>query len=245
MRMPESVPTTQNSQNTPRPIELHLSQPDIVVRGILWPSGETPVVLVHDLGEDDDLDCWADLPIVLAERGYSPVVIDLPGHGLSEGERGLESARLAVETSIGEIERKFGNSPALIVAGAASLLVPPDAGRRPAVRAAVYLTPSPGADPQSLAPKLVFAGIAERSAHEAADAFLARSRGWTVLSTFGVGEQGHALLWSQQGAKIVDQILTFLNDYRVHLPGSPWPERHVGSIHPAAESLGQDKASSK
>lgn len=56
-----------------------------VIRGIRIPvkDGRKKVLFVHEVGRD--LDEFGNLPERFAELGYESVAIDLPGHGLSEG----------------------------------------------------------------------------------------------------------------------------------------------------------------
>lgn len=56
-----------------------------VIRGIRIPveDGRKKVLFVHEVGRD--LDEFGMLLERFAEHGYEPVAIDLPGHGLSEG----------------------------------------------------------------------------------------------------------------------------------------------------------------
>lgn len=63
-----------------------LSSPTGEIHGIeaTAPAPAGTLVLVHDLGLD--LDEFADLPERLARAGFTAIAIDLPGHGLSEGD---------------------------------------------------------------------------------------------------------------------------------------------------------------
>jgi pimeloyl-ACP methyl ester carboxylesterase len=47
-------------------------------------GGRAVILLVHDL--DGDLDEFGSLPEVLAALGYRTIAVDLPGHGLSDGD---------------------------------------------------------------------------------------------------------------------------------------------------------------
>lgn len=56
-----------------------------VVRGVSFAgSGRGTLLFVHDLG--GDLDQFGPLPEAFAAAGFDTVAIDLPGHGLSDGD---------------------------------------------------------------------------------------------------------------------------------------------------------------
>lgn len=96
------------------PIELEL--PDGTrVRGIRVGGGERGLVLaLHDLGSD--LDEFGPLPEVLAGAGHQVVLLDLPGHGLSDGEPPEGSDALELVRTLVELLSPSG-SPALIASG--------------------------------------------------------------------------------------------------------------------------------
>ena len=59
-------------------------RPDFVMRGHEWPCERAPVVMLHDYGED--LDAWRGVDRSVAEQGFRVISLELPGHGLSDGE---------------------------------------------------------------------------------------------------------------------------------------------------------------
>jgi pimeloyl-ACP methyl ester carboxylesterase len=70
---------------TPHPVEI-VAQDDCVLRGQVWPGESDWIVLLHDVGPDEDLDRWHPLvPVFLAER-LTVLAVDLRGHGASDGE---------------------------------------------------------------------------------------------------------------------------------------------------------------
>ena len=78
-----------------------------------WRVGDGPaVLLVHGWGDDNSL--WAPLIDALAERGRSLVAFDMPGHGFSDGEWGLDPQAgdgvLATAAALGPIDAVVGHS---------------------------------------------------------------------------------------------------------------------------------------
>lgn len=55
------------------------------ITGDVTASGRGTILFVHDIGSD--LDEFGPLPEVLAALGFDAVAIDLPGHGLSDGDQ--------------------------------------------------------------------------------------------------------------------------------------------------------------
>jgi pimeloyl-ACP methyl ester carboxylesterase len=78
-----------------------------------WRIGEGPaVLLVH--GFEDDNTLWTPMIDALMARGTAIVVLDLPGHGLSDGDDGFSPAGAdaikLVATALGPIEAIVGHS---------------------------------------------------------------------------------------------------------------------------------------
>src|SRR5438477_10057982 len=71
----------------------------LTMRGLRSGEGDRWAVLVH--GEGRDLDGWRPLAGSLADRGFSVLAIDLPGHGASDDRWESE---LAVPVVVGAIE---------------------------------------------------------------------------------------------------------------------------------------------
>ena len=57
----------------------------VMLRGQRWAGDDAWVVLLHDRGEDEDLDRWAPLVPPLPRRGWTVLAVDLRGHGASDG----------------------------------------------------------------------------------------------------------------------------------------------------------------
>jgi pimeloyl-ACP methyl ester carboxylesterase len=172
-------------------------------------------VLVHDIGDECDLDDWADVLEILNEYGYTVIAMDLPGHGLSDGVYLDQSGAEALDLALWYAKERTGHTAALVIAGRAIGLMRQLPAGPPDIRALVVLSPPDGASVEGVYPKLVFVGATDEGARVAADRFLRESRGWTLVSSFGTSAQGHQLLKSPHGKTIIRQLLAFLADYAV------------------------------
>jgi len=192
----------------PEPIELMWGA--VGIRGYRWPGDANVVVLLHDV--DADLDAWGDVPLSLADEGYSVVAVDLPGHGLSddpwEPDHTIELVTFLAKAAKPPAARCFVVAagqlcgPALAASGIDALVaVSPDTmGNR-------VIGPTP--------PTLVMVGGADAGASADANSFFRRTRGWAVVSSFGTLAQSTGLFSSEWGGHAVDQTLMFLRDYRL------------------------------
>ena len=85
------------------------------VRGIvLTGDGASTIVMVHDRGRD--LDEFGQVPEVLAGGGSDVIVVDLPGHGLSDGEDDAASIIGAV-SALGAALSADGRPVVLVASG--------------------------------------------------------------------------------------------------------------------------------
>ena len=163
-------------------------------------------MLLHDVG--GDLDAWGALPVALAAQGYRVAAVDLPGHGLSDdpwtpGQAG------DVLSEIVSVARGHGGRCFVIAVGEIATLA-----ARLAVDALVAISPNAGDRDMPAVPCLIFAGGADPDAAVAADQFFRNRRGWAVVSSFGVPENGAALLASPWSTHLAEQTIAFLRDYR-------------------------------
>jgi pimeloyl-ACP methyl ester carboxylesterase len=199
------------------PIAFVLPGSGLTVRGQHWRGDGNWVVLVHAPGED--LDAWGDLPEEFAAAGYDALAFDLPGHGLSDGdwEPGLLPRSIAAAlTFAGDAGARRRFLVTAGVAAGASLA----ALSRSLADAWIALSPIASdaelaANPSVPVPKLILVGAGDPAAVEAAEQLYRWSTGWTVSSTFGGAENGTRLLHGEWGAQAREQMLKFLNDYRV------------------------------
>jgi pimeloyl-ACP methyl ester carboxylesterase len=89
------------------------------LRGQLWPSGADWVVLLHDAGEEEDLDGWRPLVPYRLGADLSVLAVDLRGHGASDGEW-TDAAAVADVASILRFARGHDAGCVVVVGAGAS-----------------------------------------------------------------------------------------------------------------------------
>jgi pimeloyl-ACP methyl ester carboxylesterase len=208
---PDGAPTISTA---PDPIEFALGSGP-VVRGIQWPGGPDTVLLLHDVGSD--LDVWGSLPVSLAAVGYRVVATDLPGHGLSDDPWTPDQAPGTLAEIVSVARGDTGRCFVVAIGSIATLAA------RLAVDALVAISPDAGNRDMSAAPCLIFVGGAEPDAAGAADRFFRNRRGWAVVSSFGIPDNGAALLAGPWSTHLAEQTIAFLGDYRTPPTNPPKP----------------------
>jgi len=179
-----------------------------VLRGLQWAGTRAPVLFVHDFTDTDDLDRWCGLPASVNLSGFTVLAIDLPGHGLSDGESTVSATREAIETCLTYLSETSEKKPLVAAAGAACGLLPAIP-----LAAAVLFSPTDVTGSETVIPKLVFVGADDPAARSAADRYLRSSRGWTIISSYATVAQGTDLLATEHALKISSQAIAFLRDY--------------------------------
>ena len=192
------------------PFPLEIPTPHGTIRGHRWIGGPCWALFLHEPGAD--LDVWGGLPAALAAQGDTVLVVDLPGHGLSDDparDDGATIAAGAVWTAAASsgAERRF-----LLAAGASVA----DALAAGPVDAVIAFSPGNAAaiPPGDRSPCLVFAGGQDTDQTEAADAFFRAKQGWVVQSIFGDAGHGAALATGSWASHVAEQTRSFLRDVR-------------------------------
>jgi pimeloyl-ACP methyl ester carboxylesterase len=120
------------------PIEIPL-ETGITLRGVEVDgsaAGRPAILLVHDL--DADLDEFGSLPEALAALGYRVIAVDLPGHGLSDGDD-VDPPTCAA--AVREVVARFAGARIGIVASGRLATVAAALGEREQVVAQVLVNP--------------------------------------------------------------------------------------------------------
>jgi hypothetical protein len=152
------------------------------------------------------------VPAVLVGDGYGVVVVDLPGHGLSDDPWEVEGVGELMAVLVDGVRAVGARRCFVMAVGEVA-----EAAVKAAVDAAVVVSPvapieeAGGATP----PVLVVVGGLERGAVEAADRFFRWTRGWAVMSSLGTERQGTAVFGSEWAMQAKEQVLGFFRDYRV------------------------------
>jgi pimeloyl-ACP methyl ester carboxylesterase len=179
----------------PEPTAVEITVSGRAVRGIQWDweQSDISLLMLHQPGADLDNLRWLADRLVAA--GVSVLSIDLPGHGLSDGDRLVAAhGRSAVRAALDELVRRDESAAAVLAQGqTAGLLLQTDVAVAPV--AAVLLDPRPfGRDQRMRAswrqvPKLAL--VPSGSAHtQFAARVLERTNAWGLQADLhGLGAE--------------------------------------------------------
>lgn len=191
-----------------------------MLRGQVWPGGNDWVILIHDVGEDDDLDRWWPLVPSLLAQGVSVLAMDLRGHGASDG---IWNSALGADDLAAAVAHARGQGATFIAIGAAgasaldallvasgcqldalvllSPLVEPDASVAIALRGTGEA-------------KLFVVGAADPDRRRAADHLRNASIGWALTVSVPATEQGTDLLTGPWAGHLEEQVRHFVSECR-------------------------------
>lgn len=219
---------------TPEPVEITAA--GCALRAQLWPGDPAWILLLHDVGPDEDLDRWLPLiPALLAEH-FSILAVDLRGHGASDGDWCDDTSADDITAIVRFVRAREPEMVVAISAGASAFdairaageeevdgivslsatLLPetsplPRKGRAPSgwrsgVRA--DLPRAPGT------PKLFLVGAHDTAARETTAALRAASIGWALVVTYPTQDHGTELLAGTWASYAREQILGFIRERR-------------------------------
>jgi pimeloyl-ACP methyl ester carboxylesterase len=178
----------------PAPAAVELPGPEAPVQGIAWawPGADLAVLMVHDIGADLDSIRWLAEPVAAA--GVSVLCVDLPGHGLSEGQP--ESAAAAIATVYQGLCRAVPGVTGVVAEGqAGSLLL--STSLDPAPVAATFIAPQPPGAAAPIAsgwrfvPKLVIAPHGQDASGAYAQHILAATNAWSLRADLARAGDGN------------------------------------------------------
>lgn len=190
-----------------------------VLRGQRWVGNSTWVILLHESGDDADLDRWMPLAPHLAGRGWSVLAVDLRGHGASDGDWDPRLADRDVAVVV-EFARSHGAAfVCLGAAGDSATTVLRLAGEaRPDVL--VLLSPKVDAD-QPVSDlrgageaKLIVAGGGNTDARASAERLGKAAIGPVLVLNLPAHEQGTALLHGEVATHLREHVIGFLAEQR-------------------------------
>jgi pimeloyl-ACP methyl ester carboxylesterase len=188
----------------------------LTLRGQRWGDGDRWAVLVH--GEGRDLDGWRPLAAWLAERGFTVLAFDLPGHGASDDPWEPALALPAVVSAIDFARSENAQHVHLVgdgVGAMAALAAAADPEHQ--VASIVAISPCPDDRAESLidirearAPKLMVVGSLSPGALEGAEAVFRGAIGPCEMVQFPVASQGTDLLAGVWGVHAREKVLEHL-----------------------------------
>jgi pimeloyl-ACP methyl ester carboxylesterase len=191
----------------------------VVLRGQRWAGNDGWVVLLHDCGEEEDLDRWAPLAPRLAARGWTVLAVDLRGHGASDGSWDPSRAERDV-AAIVAFARAGGARFASVVAAGESALAAlrSTTATKPDALVVLSVPLGPGEPLTELRgageAKLIVVGGGDPAMRTAAERLCKSAIGWVMLVNLPTTEQGTALLTGPAGARLVEQVTGYLAEQR-------------------------------
>lgn len=205
--------------NTHRPLvmSVEFAGPGLLtLRGLRLGQADRWAVLVH--GEGHDLDGWRPLAGWLADRGFSVMAFDLPGHGASDDPWEPTLALPAVVAAI-DFARSKGSQQIHIVGEGVGAIAALAAAADPTRQVSSIVALTPRADDrvaefvvvrEARAPKLILVGSLGRDALESAEALYRAAIGHCEMVKFPVVAQGTDLLAGEWGPHAREKVLEHL-----------------------------------
>jgi pimeloyl-ACP methyl ester carboxylesterase len=191
----------------------------VILRGQLHARTNAWIVLLHDTGEEDDLDRWAPLDEALASNDWTVLNVDLRGHGASDGDWDPAHAQADIEAIVAHL-RQLGASVLAIAAAGASAIHTLRIARD--VRADSLILLSPAIDPDQPVSdlrgageaKLIIVGGADAAARSSGERLCKSAIGWVVLLNLPSYDQGTDLLRGNAAPLLMEHIVKFLGEQR-------------------------------
>jgi pimeloyl-ACP methyl ester carboxylesterase len=187
-----------------------------MLRGQFWPGNSTWVVLVHDVGENEDLDCWRLLLPSLLGRGWSVLAVDLRGHGASDGEWDAQHARTDLKAVLEYARENGATSISLAAVGHSGLEALAVSHDSSAAEALVLLAPvlddeaSASSFRGSGQAKHFICGGADPVQRRSAERLRNASIGWASILNLPTTEAGANLIVGAYGLHAREHIVGFL-----------------------------------
>ena len=190
------------------------------LHGSGWQVSDCWTLLLHEPGDDHDIDELIGLVGAVVRSGSSAAAFDLPGHGFSDGVWVAESdQRATIARLLDWIDQREPAKTAVIAIGAACYPVLEIAKTR-AIDVLVLISPTRNPELQTFparfrgdgAAKLLICGGKDEAYRNTAVELRQRSIGWAVSLSVGSREQGSALLASEHGARVQEGVELFLRE---------------------------------
>lgn len=191
----------------------------VVLRGQRWGEGADWIILLHEPGEDRDLDDWRLLlPAIMAPE-RTLLTVDLRGHGASDGEADAALLRQDISTVLETGRMQGADWVALGGAGVSATEIL-ELAEHTAIDALVLLSPTFDAGRSREVrgrgePKLFAVGSQVESINQGVREARNRSIGWAMLVSMPTVDQGAKLLAGPYGSQLTERIVAFLAEQRM------------------------------
>lgn len=213
----------------------------VVLRGQRWGSGPDWIILLHETGEQRDLDDWRPLLPAIVTSDRTVLSIDLRGHGASDGTWVSASSGADLAALLAYAKTSGAAWVALAGAGDSATHILEFSSANP-IDASILLSPVFGAgqatELRGRGEAKLFA-VGSRTAQLNRDIRVARngSIGWAMLVSMPTEAQGTHLLSGPNSGQIIERIVSFLAEQRMlarhrlpHREGTPLPEPAMPNV---------------
>lgn len=194
-----------------------LTEDGITIRGHLFGSGETAVVLSHM--RPNDQQAWFGFARVLAGQGFAALTYDFRGYGETSGEEDLGLIDRDLAAAVDFLRARGFQRIFLIGAsmgGTASLVV---AAREEVAGVVAVSAPASfeGLDAEAVMaqvsePKLFIASLGDQSAYNSLQGLMAKAREPKESRTFDGNAHGTRILEGEYAAQFRDAVIQFLRE---------------------------------
>ena len=198
------------ASSKPYPIEVALAD-GTVLRGLEHPADGPPLLFVHDLG--DDLDAWGSVAATVNSAGFRVILLELRGHGLSDGEPDPLATVGDLAGALSEVTGAFGPVGLVAYGAAACSALELGTGHGAPVHALISPTPPSsdvgGNNRESVtAMRVLFTGAHDEMTHGYMRTIHSGLRGQNMWISTGTVLRGPALLLEH--SHLVEQLVMFM-----------------------------------
>jgi pimeloyl-ACP methyl ester carboxylesterase len=191
-----------------------------VLRGRIYGSGPTAVVMVHEY--DSDQKVWEPLATTLADRGYMVLTYDMRGHGESPGVKEVGMAAGDAASAVRYLRRQAQRTHIFLIGeglGATAVL---KAATQEQVLGVVSISGHQEFRglrvvddiPRIVAPKLFIASEGDSAGSEAARAFQEKAKQPSILTIVPGAERGAGIRAGDAGQQTRQAITDFLTEHK-------------------------------
>ncbi len=191
-----------------------------VLRGRVYGSGPTAVVMVHDFdGDQKDLESLAK---TAADRGFTVITYDMRGHGASPGEKEVGSTAADAASAVRYVRRTMQRNQVLLMGEGLGGTAVLKAASQEQVLGVVALSAYSQFRGLSViddisriaAPKLFIAAESDTEGAAAARAFQEKAKEPSDLKLLPGSARGQALREGPEGEAARDAVLDFMNAHK-------------------------------
>ena len=191
----------------------------VTLRGQRWGQSNAWIILLHEPGEDNDLDRWKPLDAAFASADWTVLNVDLRGHGASDGEWDPAHAPADIAALVADARTRGASFLAIAAAGASAIHTLQSARD---VKADTLILLSPPLDPNGPVSdlrgtgeaKLIVVGGGDPAARSCGERLCKVAIGWVMLLNLPSDDQGTDLLRGHVAPHLMEHFARFMREQR-------------------------------